>query len=288
MQSRRVTSCAVSFSSATSCSLFVICCNPPDLHRDRCDDVRDPILPPSVPQDMCLWPPGRLCFSRRAVEVCQAALVEPPSRVVVLAAAAFHSAVVDGAERITAVVVHVWGTEQSRVLVLLLLIATKRITCAHTQKCTQPCRSAHVMRTHIIILKLHCLQHKLVHSYQHCLHICPAVYWRTGFHCPDGNHHMMHKTWRHHLRPEPHEVGNECLSGLRYEISSSDRANVLLHTHTHTRHCGVTMVIYVHKSHKYNGTRWHFFVVSKKSPKTFYLYAVKITAYNGREPTWLS
>lgn len=91
----------------SSCSLLVICCNPPDLHRDRFDDVRDPILSPSVPQDMCLWPPGQLCFFRRAVEVGQATLVEPPARVVVLAAAAFHSAVVDGAERITAVVVHV-------------------------------------------------------------------------------------------------------------------------------------------------------------------------------------
>lgn len=230
---------SLSFSSATSCSLLVICCNPPDLHRDRFDDVRDPILSPSVPQDMCLWLPAWLCFFRRAVEVCQATLVEPPSCVVVLAAAAFHSAVVDGAERITAVVVHVWGTERSRVLVLLLLIATKRVTCAHTHTY----RNAH---SHSEVRTLCEHTSLLVHSYQHCLHICPAVYWRTGFHCPDGNHHMMHKTWRHHSRPEPHEVGNECLSGLRYEIPSSDRANVLLHTHTHTRHCAVTMVIYVH------------------------------------------
>lgn len=83
------------FSSATSSSLSVICCNPPDLHRDRFDDVRDPVLSPGVPQDVCLWPPVRLCFFRRAVEVCQATLVEPPSCLVVLAAAAFHSAVVD-------------------------------------------------------------------------------------------------------------------------------------------------------------------------------------------------
>lgn len=44
---------------------------------------------------------------RSAVEVCQATLVEPPSRVVVLSAAALYRAVLDGAERIAAVVVHI-------------------------------------------------------------------------------------------------------------------------------------------------------------------------------------
>lgn len=93
------------------------------------------------------------------------------------------------------------------------------------------------------------LYYWLVNSYQHCLHICPGVYWRTGFHCPGGNHHMMHRKWCHHVRPGPCEVGNEYLSGLLYEIPSSDLASVLLHTHTHTtRDFAVTIVIYVQRN----------------------------------------
>lgn len=136
---------STSFSSCTSSSsLSVIGCNPPDLHRDRFDDVRDPVLSPGVPQDVRPLAPVQLDVLRGAVEVCQATLVEPPARLVVLSAAALHRAVVDGAERITAVVVHIWGAEWSRVLVLLLLVATKCIACTkqHTQKCTEACRCA--------------------------------------------------------------------------------------------------------------------------------------------------
>lgn len=98
-----------------------------------------------------------------------------------------------------------------------------------------------------IILTLQCVtqQHNsffflFSHSYQHCLRICPGVYWRTEFHCPGGNHRMMHKTWCHHLRPEPGEVGNEYPSGLQYETPSSALTSVLLHTHT-MRACAVTV-----------------------------------------------
>lgn len=83
------------FCSAPSTSLSVIRCNPPHLHRDRFDGVRDPVLSPGVPQDVCLRPLLLLCVLWRAVEVCQATLVKPPSCVIVLAAAAFNSAVAD-------------------------------------------------------------------------------------------------------------------------------------------------------------------------------------------------
>lgn len=122
----------LSSSTSSFSSLSIIGGNPPDLHCDRFDVVRDPVLSPGVPQDVRPRPPVPLCILRRAVEVCQATLVEPPSCLVVLGAAALNRAVVDGAERITAVVVHIRGTEWSRVLVLLLLIATKCITCAKT------------------------------------------------------------------------------------------------------------------------------------------------------------
>lgn len=90
-----------------SFSLSIIGCNPPDLHRDRFDGVRDPVLSPGVPQDVC--PPALVLLHifRSAVEVRQATLVKPPSRVVVLSAAALYRAVLDGAERIAAIVVHI-------------------------------------------------------------------------------------------------------------------------------------------------------------------------------------
>lgn len=103
--------------------------NPPDLHGDGLDDVRDAVPPPRVPQDACF---GHLVLLRvlgSAVEVGQAALVEPPARLVVQAAAAFHGAVVDEAGRVTAVAVHVKGAERRRVLVLLLLVAAEGVTC---------------------------------------------------------------------------------------------------------------------------------------------------------------
>ena len=106
--------------------------NPPDLHRDRLDGVRDPVLSPGVPQDVHPLSAALLRILRGAVEVRQAALVEPPPRLVVLGAAALHRAVVDGAGGIAAVVVHVRGAERSRVLVLLLLVATKCITWTNT------------------------------------------------------------------------------------------------------------------------------------------------------------
>lgn len=90
--------------------------------------MRDSVLSPGVPGDTRPRAPAVLGVFGRAVEVCQAALVEPPARVVVLAAAALHRAVLHGAERIAAVVVHVRGTERSRVLVLLLLVAAERVT----------------------------------------------------------------------------------------------------------------------------------------------------------------
>lgn len=95
------------FSAFTSSCLSVIRCDPPDLHRDRFNDVRAAVLSPGVPQDVRLRPPILLRIFGRAVEVGQAALVEPPSRVVVLAAAAFHRAVLHRTRRITAVVVHI-------------------------------------------------------------------------------------------------------------------------------------------------------------------------------------
>lgn len=94
-------------------------------------------MPPGVPQDVC--PPALVlfCLFRRGVEVCQAALVEPPPCVVVLNAAALHQrAVPQGAERIAAVVVHIGGAEWSRVLVLLLVVATESITCTQRERHT--------------------------------------------------------------------------------------------------------------------------------------------------------
>lgn len=64
-------------------------------------------MSPGVPQDVRPLALVLLCVFRRAVEVRQATLVEPPSRLVVLSAAALHCAVVNGAERITAVIIHV-------------------------------------------------------------------------------------------------------------------------------------------------------------------------------------
>lgn len=116
------------------CSWSVVCHNPPDLHGNRLDDVWNSVLPPRVPQDACFQ---RLCVLRvlgRAVQVGQAALVEPPARLVVQSAAALHGAVVDEAGRLTAVHVHVQGAERRRVLVLLLLVATESITCLSQRK----------------------------------------------------------------------------------------------------------------------------------------------------------
>lgn len=91
--------------------------------------MRDSVLSPGVPDDARPWAPVVVGVFGRAVEVCQPALVEPPARVVVLAAAALHRAVPHGTGGIAAVVVHVRGTERSRVLVLLLLIAAEGIAC---------------------------------------------------------------------------------------------------------------------------------------------------------------
>lgn len=65
----------------------------------------DPILSPGIPQDVC--PLSPVCIFRAAVEVCEATLVEPPPCLVVLSAAALHCAVANGAERITAIIVHI-------------------------------------------------------------------------------------------------------------------------------------------------------------------------------------
>lgn len=104
--------------------------NPPDLHGDRLDDVRDAVLPPRVPQDACFGRAVVLRVLGRAVEVGQAALVEPPARLVVQTTAAFHGAVVEEAGGVTAVAVHVQGAEGRRVLVLLLFIAAEGVTCS--------------------------------------------------------------------------------------------------------------------------------------------------------------
>lgn len=93
--------------SATFPSSSVIRCNPPDLHCDRFDDVWHSALSPGVPEDVSPWPPMLLSVFRRAVEVCHPALVEPPSSVVLLDAAALHCAVLNGAGRIAAVIVHI-------------------------------------------------------------------------------------------------------------------------------------------------------------------------------------
>lgn len=138
----------------SSFSLSVISCNPPDLHCDWFDGVGDPVLSPGVPQDVCPLTPALLRIFRTAVEVCQATLVEPPSRLVVLSAAALHSAVTDGAEWIAAIVVHIWGTERSCALILLLVIATKCITCKETQS------YINVHSAFILILHLYCMEKK--------------------------------------------------------------------------------------------------------------------------------
>lgn len=117
-------------------SLLIIGCNPPNLHRDGFDGVRDSILSPGVPHYVRPLPRVQLCVFGRAVEVCQAALVEPPSRPVVPDAAAFHREVADGAGGITAVIVHVRGAERSRVLVLILVVAAKGVTWKRTERLT--------------------------------------------------------------------------------------------------------------------------------------------------------
>lgn len=124
-------------STSASLCLSVVCCDPPDLHGDRFDFVRDPSLSPSVPQDVCPLALVHFCVFRRAVEVCEATLVEPPSCVILQSAAALHCAILQGAERITAVVVHIWGAEWSCVLVLLLLISSKGITWTETHRSTE-------------------------------------------------------------------------------------------------------------------------------------------------------
>lgn len=142
--------------------LSVIGCDPPDLHCDGLDDVRDSALSPRVPQDVRPRTPALLRVVRAAVEVGQAALVEPPARLVVPSAAALHRAVADGAGRIAAVVVDVRRAEGSRVLILLLIIATKRITCTeHVSRllsCTEKQTKTSFLSSHL-----------------RCLRICPRV-----------------------------------------------------------------------------------------------------------------
>lgn len=87
--------------------LSVIGCNPPDLHGDRFDAVRDSVPSPGVPQDACPLPGVLLRILRGAIEVRQAALVEPPPGVIVSDAAALYRAVAEGARRVAAIVVHV-------------------------------------------------------------------------------------------------------------------------------------------------------------------------------------
>lgn len=94
----------------------------------------DSVLPPRVPQDECFHRPLLLRVLGRAVQVGQAALVEPPARVAVQAAAAFHGAVVEEAGRVAAVAVHIQGAEGRRVLVLLLLVSPESITCLSQRK----------------------------------------------------------------------------------------------------------------------------------------------------------
>lgn len=116
------------------CSWSVIGHNPPDLHGDRLDDVGEAVLPPRVPQDACSQRLLLLGVLGGAVKVGQAALVEPPARLIVQPAAAFHGAVADEAGRIAAVAVHIQGAERRRVLVLLLLVATESIACVSQRK----------------------------------------------------------------------------------------------------------------------------------------------------------
>lgn len=73
-----------------------------------------------------------------------------------------------------------------------------------------------------------------IKSYLRFPNICPGEYWKTGFHCPGGNHHMKHKRWRHPATPKRREAGSGSLSGLLYETPSSDPTSVPLNTHTHT------------------------------------------------------
>lgn len=86
-------------------------------------------MSPGVPQDVRPLSRAPLCIFRRAIEVCQATLIEPPPCVVVVNAAALHRAVANGAGRIAAVIVYIRGAERSRVLVLFLVVASKCITC---------------------------------------------------------------------------------------------------------------------------------------------------------------
>lgn len=113
-------------------SWSVIRDNPPDLHGDRLDDVREAVLPPRVPQDACSQ--LLLGLLGGAVKVGQAALVEPPARLLVQPAAALHGAVVEEAGRVAAVAVHIQGAERRRVLVLLLLVAAESIACVSQRK----------------------------------------------------------------------------------------------------------------------------------------------------------
>lgn len=64
-------------------------------------------MSPGVPDDAGPGPAVPLQLVRGAVEVGQAALVEPPAGVVVPAAAALHRPALHGAGGIAAVVVHV-------------------------------------------------------------------------------------------------------------------------------------------------------------------------------------
>lgn len=114
--------------------MLVIGCNPPDLHRGRFDGVRHSALSPGVPQDVHPLALVLLFVFWRAIEVCHSALVEPPSCLVMLNAAALHRAVPDRAERIAAVIVHVRGAKWSCVLVLLLVVASEGVACTRTDR----------------------------------------------------------------------------------------------------------------------------------------------------------
>lgn len=90
------------------------------------------VLPPRVPQDAC----SQLLLGvlGGAVKIGQAALVEPPARLIVQPAAAFHGAVVEEAGRVAAITVHIQGAERRSVLVLLLLVAAESIACVSQHK----------------------------------------------------------------------------------------------------------------------------------------------------------
>lgn len=112
--------------------MSVIGCKPSNLHWNRFDGEWDSILPPGVPKDACPLPLVLVGVFGGTIEVCQSTLVEPPPCVVVHNAATLHCPVSKAAWGVAPIIVHIWGTEWSRVLVLFLIIATESIACTKT------------------------------------------------------------------------------------------------------------------------------------------------------------